>query len=128
MRFITPDQLVTFIAAVAGNMCIRPYKGASFDAHIQLSHLEKIGMFTVCANSLKVEAEPGHSFFGINVPLRSPFIAADRANKQLLAPGETHILQPTDPFLFSTKNECSVLATSIFLEPLEAYAVPISGV
>jgi AraC-like DNA-binding protein len=32
------------------------------------------------------------------------------------------VLQPTDPFYFSTENKCSVLATSIFLEPLEAYA------
>lgn len=36
--------------------------------------------------------------------------------------GETHILQPTAPFCFSTENECSVLATSIFLEPLKSYA------
>lgn len=74
------------MAPVIGNMRIRPYKGASFDANIQLAHLEKIGMFMVRANSLKVEAEPGHSFFGINAPLQLPFIAASGTNKQFFAP------------------------------------------
>ena len=122
MRFLNPEQFETFIAPVVGNMRIRPYKGASFDAYIQLAHLEKIGMFSVRANSLTVEADPGHAFFGINVPLQTPFISTARAKKQLFAPGETHILQPADPFLFSAENQCSVLATSIYLKPLESYA------
>ena len=54
MRFSSPEQLETSIAPVVGNMRIRPYKGVSFDANIQLAHLEKIGMITVRANSLKV--------------------------------------------------------------------------
>ena len=121
MRFQNPEQFETFIAPVVGNMRIRPYRGASFDANIQLTHLEKIGMFSVRANSLTVEADPGHAFFGINVPLHSPFISNARAKKHLFIPGETQILQPADPFLLSAENQCSVLATSIFLKPLELY-------
>jgi hypothetical protein len=69
MRFLSPEQLETFIVPVVGNMHIRPRRGVSFDASIQLVRLEKVGMFTVRANSLKVEADPGNFFFGINVPL-----------------------------------------------------------
>lgn len=122
MQFRNPEHFEQLVRPVVGNACVRPAKGSRFDADVHLVHLDKTGMFTVRANSLKVDIDPSQQFFGVSIPLNSPFTCNDRTRHQVYAPGMAHVLQPTERFDFSAADCCRVLVCNFFSEPLHAYA------
>ena len=122
MRFQDPELFEQLIQPVRGQVCVRPAKGSRFDADVYLVHLNKTGMFTVRANSIQVDADPSQSFFGVSIPLNSPFTCNDRTGHQIYTPGMVHVLQPTERFRFSAADGCRVLVCNFFQEPLHAYA------
>ncbi len=122
MRLQAPEQFEQFLQPVGGDVRVRPARGSRFDVDIHLAHLNRMGLFTVRADSLKVDAEPSHQFFGITIPLNSPFTCNDKTERQVYTPGTAHVLQPTERFSFSAADGCRVLVCNIFLEPLQTYA------
>ncbi len=122
MRLRNPEQFEQLVQPVVGHVCVRPARGSRFDADVRLVQLDKIGLFTVRANSLAVDADPSQQFFGVTIPLNSPFTCNNRATHEIFSPGMAHVLQPTERFEFSAADGCRVLVCNFFHEPLQAYA------
>ncbi len=122
MRLRNPEQFEQLVQPVVGHVCVRPARGSRFDADVRLVQLDKIGLFTVRANSLAVDADPSQQFFGVTISLNSPFTCNDRAEHQVYTSGRVHVLQPTERFEFSAADGCRVLVCNFFKGPLLAYA------
>lgn len=118
----SPERFEVLMQPVAGSISIRPANGSSFDATVRLAQLERLGLFAVAADSIKVDIEPTHRFFSVTLALDAPFKGKCESEKQVFAPGMAHVLQPHDRFQLSARKNCRVLACNFYLQPLKDYA------
>ena len=121
MLFKDPEQFEDFLAPVVGDILIRPATGSLFNAEICMKKLERIGLFTVSANSFKVTKEPQNDFYGLTVPL-TPFTVTEGEQKQTYDAPSAHLLSPGDSFDLSAKKSCRFLAATFLTEPLHDYS------
>ena len=53
MFFNDPTKFEDFLAPVAGDVLIRPATGSSFNAEIHVKKLDRVGLFSISANSFR---------------------------------------------------------------------------
>ena len=121
MLFKDPEQFEDFLAPVVGDILIRPATGSLFNADICMERLERIGLFTVSANSFKVTKEPQNDFYGLTVPLTTFTVTEDEQKQTYDAPS-AHLLSPGDSFDLSAKKGCRFLAATFLTAPIHDYS------
>jgi len=121
MLFKDPEQFEDFLAPVVGDILIRPAAGSLFNADICMKKLERIGLFTVSANSFKVNKEPQKDFYGLTVPLTT-FTVTEGEQKQTYDAPSAHLLSPGDSFDLSAKKGCRFLAATFLTAPTHDYS------
>ena len=121
MLFKDPEQFEDFLAPVVGDILIRPATGSLFNADICMKKLERIGLFTVSANSFKVTKEPQNDFYGLTVPLTT-FTVTEGEKKQTYDAPSAHLLSPGDSFDLSAKKGCRFLAATFLTAPIHDYS------
>ena len=121
MHFKDPEEFEEFLAPVGGDVLIRPATGSLFNAEIYMKRLERIGLFTVSANSFKVTKEPQSDFYGLSVPL-TPFTVTEGGQQQTYDAPSAHLLSPGHSFDCVAKKGCHFLAATFFTSPIQNYS------
>jgi len=122
MFFNNPEKFESFLKPAGGNTIIRPVKGNSFNAEICIKKLQHVGLFSISANSFKVIKEPQYDFFGLTIPLSSPFTTKESGKDQHYYSKSAHILLPGHSFNLSAHKNCHFLASSFFINPINDYS------
>ena len=118
MLFNDPAEFEDFLKPVGGDVLIRPAIGSLFNAEINMKKLDAAGLFTVSANSFKVTKEPQADFYGLTVPLSTPFTISghgqyDASSGYLLPLGRT--------FDCTAKRNSHFLVCNFFVNPVHDY-------
>ena len=122
MLFDDPVEFEDYLAPVGGDLLIRPAIGTSFNAEICMKKLERVGLFTVSANSFKVVKEPRLDFYGLTIPLSAHFTISDSGHKRSYKSSLAHLLSPGHTFELTAKNKCHFLVSNYFVDPVSDYS------
>jgi AraC-like DNA-binding protein len=121
MFFNDPTAFEEFFSPVAGSVHVRPATGSVFNAEISLHKLDKAGLFSLHANSFKACKEPQNEFYGLTLPLNSPFTISDGQINKSYKSRVAHLLSPGNPLDLTSKKNCHFLVCAFFLSPLNKY-------
>jgi AraC-like DNA-binding protein len=122
MLFDDPTEFEDFLAPIGGDVLIRPATGSSFNADICLKKLDAVGLFSVSADSFKVVKEPQGDFYGLTVPLSTPFAISERGQNQEYEASSAHLLQPGHAFDLTAKRKTHFLVCNFFVDPVHGYS------
>ena len=121
MFFDDPTAFEEYFYPVAGSVHVRPAVGSSFNAEISRHKLGKVGLFTVKAGSFEAYKESHNEFYGLTIPLNSPFTINDDQFTQSYEPGMGHLTSPGNPLDLTCKRNCHFLACTFSLSPMNQY-------
>jgi len=121
MQFSDPIAFEEFLAPVGGEVRIRPVTGSRFRANIEIRRLQRVGLFTIQADSFSAQKAPQQDFYGFSIPLNTPFTVSESGYEQAFGRSSAHMLSPGKPFNFQCKKKCHTMACNFFVDPLEAY-------
>jgi AraC-like DNA-binding protein len=121
MLFTDPIAFEEFLSPIGGGVKIRPMVGSCFRGNIEMQRLQKVGLFTLEADSFLAEKPPGQDFYGFSIPLTAPFRISEPGYDQTFGRANAHMLSPGMPFTFQCKQKCSALVANFFVEPMETY-------
>jgi AraC-like DNA-binding protein len=121
MLFKDPEEFEEFLAPVGGDVLIRPATGSLFNADICMKKLDRVGLFTVSANSFKVTKEPQSDFYGLSIPLTT-FTVTEGEQKQTYEAPSAHLLSPGRSFDLVAKNNCRFLVANFLTAPIHDYS------
>jgi AraC-like DNA-binding protein len=121
MEFTDPESFEEYLAPVAGEMCVRPITGSSFKASLDLRRLQKVGLFTVKADSLFAQKKPQQEFYGFSIPLGVPFTVSESGRDQTFGRANAHMLSPGLPFNLKCKTKCHALVCIVFVDQILEY-------
>jgi len=121
MLFTDPLAFEEFLSPIAGGVKIRPMLGSHFRGNIEMTRLQKVGLFTLETDSFLAEKSPGQDFYGFSIPLTAPFTVSVPGYDQTFGRANAHMLSPGLPFTFKCKNKCSVLVANFFVDAMATY-------
>jgi len=121
MQYTDPLAFEEFLAPVGGEVRIRPAVGGRFRANIEMRMLQRVGLFTIEADSFSAQKAPQQDFYGFTVPLNVPFTVSESGYDQTIAGSNAHMLSPGHPFNLQCKNKCLFIVCNFFVDSLEAY-------
>jgi AraC-like DNA-binding protein len=121
MQFTDPIAFEQFLAPVGGEVRIRPVVGSHFRANIEMRKLQRVGLFTIEADSFSAQKAPQQDFYGFTVPLNVPFTVSESGYDQTIAGSNAHMLSPGHPFNLQCKKECLFMVCNFFVDSLEVY-------
>lgn len=102
-------------------MRIRPVVGSRFRANIEMRMLQKVGLFTIAADSFSAQKAPKQDFYGFTIPLYVPFTVSEPGHEQIFGRSSAHMLSPGRPFFLQSKRKCHFMVCNFFVDSLEAY-------
>ena len=117
-----PTKFEQMLAPVAGDVAIRPVSGSLFNAEINMKKLDRVGLFSVSANSFRAAKEPQEEFYGLTIPLSAPFGVSSRGRHHEYQSSSAHLLTSGHAFNLITKRNAHFLATAFFAEPVHQYS------
>ncbi len=121
MIFTDPIAFEEFLVPAGGEVHIRPVTGSLFRANIEIHMAQRVGLFTIEADSFSAEKAPQQDFYGFNIPLNTPFTISDPDYKQTFNGSNGYMLSPGRPLNFQSRKKCHVMICHFFVEPLEIY-------
>lgn len=121
MYFHNPVEFEAFLQPVGGDVQIRPAVGSSFNAEISIGKLEHVALFTVTANSFKVVKEPQQEFYGLTVPLGTPFTISEYGRNKAYDSSLAHLLLPRHSFDLTAKRNCHFLVSNFSSDLVSGY-------
>jgi len=121
MQYTDPIAFEEFLAPVGGEVRIRPAVGSRFRANIEMRMLQRVGLFTIEADSFSAKKVPQQDFYGFSIPLNTPFTVSESGYEQAFGRSSAHMLSPGKPFNFQCKKKCHAIACNLFVDPLEMY-------
>ena len=121
MHFTDPLSLEETLAPVVGEVRIRPMTGSRFSAGIDVRCLQRVGLFTVKADSFFAQKSPQQEFYSLNVPLNAPFTVSESGNDETYGHADAYMWSTGRPFTFKCKDKCYAMACNIFVDAMEAY-------
>lgn len=121
MQFTDPIAFEEFLAPVGGEVRIRPMTGSRFRANIDIRRLQRVGLFTIEADSFSAQKSPQQDFYGFTIPLEALFTVSESGYEQTFGRASAHMLSPDRPFNFQCRKKCHAMACNIFVDPLETY-------
>jgi AraC-like DNA-binding protein len=121
MQFTDPVSFEDFLVPVGGEVRIRPVVGSHFRANIEVHKLQRVGLFTIEADSFSAQKVPQQDFYGFTIPLNVPFTVSESDYEQTFGRASAYMLSPGRPFNFQCKKKCHAMACHFFVEPLEIY-------
>ena len=121
MQYTDPIAFEEFLAPVGGEVRIRPVTGSRFRANIEIRRLQRIGLFTIEADSFSAQKAPQQDFYGFTIPLNAPFTVSEPGYEQAFGRTSGYMLSPGKPFNFQCKKKCHAMACHFFVDHLEAY-------
>lgn len=122
MRFNDPEKFEEFLAPVGGDVLIRPATGLSFNAEICMKSLDRVGLFSVSAESFRVVKEPQEDFYGLTIPLSAPFTVSEHGINHEYESSSAHLLTPGHSFDLSAKRKTHFLVSNFFANPVHDYS------
>ena len=120
-RLDSPEQFEELLSPFAGKFKVEPPKRSKFHSSVQPVQLDRLGLFTVTANSIAVAFEANHRFFSITHARGLPFNCKVKSGMESFAPGTAHVLQPWEKFQLSVRDDCRVLVFNVLLKSLQDY-------
>ena len=121
MQFTDPIAFEQFLAPAGGEVCIRPAKGSRFRANIEMRRLQRVGLFTIEADSFSAQKVPNQDFYGITLPLNVPFTVSQPGYEQTFGRANAHMLSPGSPFALQCRENSHFMVCSIFVDSLASY-------
>ena len=121
MEFTDPESFEEYLAPVAGEVWVRPMTGSRFRASLDLRRLQKVGLFTVKADSLFAQKKPQQEFYGFSIPLGVPFTVSESGHDQTFGRANAHMLSPGGPFNLKCKTKCHALVCNFFVDQMQEY-------
>lgn len=121
MFFNNPEKFEDFLAPVGGDVFIRPATGSSFNADIRMKKLDRVGLFSVSANSFRAVKEPQEDFYGLTIPLNAPFTVAEHGRNHEYDSSSAHLLTPGHTFDLTAKRKALFLVSNFFASPVREY-------
>jgi hypothetical protein len=121
MQFSDPLAFEDFLSPIAGGVKIRPMVGSRFRGNIEMQRLQKVGLFSLDADSFLAEKPPGQDFYGLSIPLTAPFTVSSPGYDQTFGQANAHMLSPGLPFTFKCRKKCNVLVANFFVDSMETY-------
>ena len=120
-----PEYLETVMAPIVGRASVKPVKTARFNATVRVKQLHSLSVFTVRADSIKINIEPPHHYVGLYLPLGWPFIVTENTRKARFV-HDIHLLKPDRPLALESKRGCQVLVAHLYAKPLQDYALKLN--
>ena len=120
-----PEHFQEILSPIVGPFRARPAHGSKFHARATPAPLKRLGLFTVQANSIKVDIEPPFEFFGINLALGKPFSITD-GNQQHQFFDDVHLVTPDRPMRLEANSGCQVLAVCLYADELRDFAAKLN--
>lgn len=121
MLFTDPIAFEEFLSPVAKGVKIRPMAGSRFRGNIEMQKLQRIGLFTLEADSFLAQKPPGQDFYGFSIPLTEPFTISTPGYDQTFSRSNAHMLSPGQPFTFQCKEKCNALITNFLVDSMTTY-------
>jgi AraC-like DNA-binding protein len=121
MLFTDPLAFEEFLSPVADEVKIRPMTGSHFRGNIEMHKLQKVGLFTLEADSFLAQKPPGQDFYGFSIPLDEPFTISVPGYDQTFSRSNAHMLSPGQPFTFQCKKKCNALIANFFVDSMTTY-------
>jgi AraC-like DNA-binding protein len=121
MVFDDPEKFEDFLAPVGGDVLIRPATGSSFNADIRMKKLNRVGLFSVSANSFRVEKEPQEDFYGLTIPLNAPFTVSEHGKNHEYGSPSAHLLTLGHNLDLTAKRKTHFLVSNFFANPVREY-------
>ena len=121
MQYTDPIAFEEFLAPVGGEVRIRPAVGSRFRANIEMRRLQRVGLFTIEADSFSAKKAPQQDFYGFSIPLNTPFTVSESGYEQAFGRSSAHMLSPDRSFNFQCKKTCHTMVCNFFVDPLETY-------
>lgn len=122
-----PEQFSEMLAPLSGQIQVRPLRGTSAAARMDLFGFRRLGLFRVRARGLAVKKQPPHHFTSINLPIGTPFTTRNHRGQWQDYRQDAHVFGPEDPFDFRTPHGCQVLVANLLTEELEGYSAKLLG-
>lgn len=120
-----PNELEATLTPIMGNFKVCPFK-TKYHSDINGRKLDRLAVFSVKANESRGFVEPPHKHVGLYLPLAGCFVATE--NKRTTCfDHDIHLLRSDREFSHTLNPECRILATNIFVEPLQAYVHKLTG-
>ena len=121
MVFNDPIKFEDFLAPVGGDVLIRPATGSLFNAEICMKRLDRVGLFSVSANSFRVVKEPQEDFYGLTIPLSAPFTISEHGRMHEYESSSAHLLTSGHAFDLTAKRKAHFLVSNFFADPVQEY-------
>lgn len=122
MIFNDPEKFEDYLAPVGGDVLIRPAIGSSFNAEIFMKKLDRVGLFSVSANSFRVVKKPQENFYGLTIPLSAPFTVSDQGRNRDYSSSSAHLLTSSHAFDLTAKRKTHFLVSNFFADSVHEYA------
>lgn len=121
MFFNDPTKFEDFLAPVAGDVSIRPATGSSFNAEIHVKKLDRVGLFSISANSFRAVKEPQEEFYGLTIPLNAPFTVSEHGKNHEYESSSAHLLTLGHNLDLTAKRKTHFLVSNFFAHPVREY-------
>ena len=120
-----PEHLESVMAPIIGRVRVRPVKAARFNATVCVKQSNRLSVFTVYADSIRIDAEPPHCYTGLHLPLGRPFTVTVNAHKARFL-HDIYLLQPDRPLTLEARGNSRLLAANLYNKALQEYALKLT--
>ena len=121
MQFTDPIAFEQFLPPAADEVRIRPAVGSHFRANIEMRMLQRVGLFTIEADTFSAQKTPLQDFYGFTIPLNAPFTVSEPGHEQTFGHANAHMLSPGNPFTLQCKKKCQFIVCNFFVDSLGNY-------
>ena len=122
MLFNDPTKLEEFLSPIGGDVSMRPATGSLFNAELCMKKLDRVGLFSISANSFRAVKEPQEDFYGLTIPLNAPFTVSEHGKNHEYESSSAHLLTPGHTFDFTAKRNAHILVSNFFTSPVHDYS------
>ena len=122
MLFNDPTKLEKFLSPIGGDVSIRPATGSLFNAELCMKKLDRVGLFSISANSFRAVKEPQEDFYGLTIPLNAPFTVSEHGKNHEYESSSAHLLTPGHNFDLTAKRKTHFLVSNFFTSPVHDYS------
>ena len=121
-----PVEFETVMAPIVGHLSARPVKTAMFNAKVSVKRLSKLSIFTVRADSIRVDIEPPHRYVGLQLPLGRQLTITENSQEARFL-HDIHLQKPGRELSLEFSKGCRALVANLFSVPLQDYVLKLTA-
>ncbi len=114
------------MAPIVGHLSARPVRTAAFNAKVSVKRLSRLSIFTVRADSIRVDIGAPHRYVGLQLPLGRQLTITENSQEARFL-HDIHLQKPDRELSLEFGKGCRALVANLFSAPLQDYALKLTA-